>query len=62
MPKIKGSLCCSASRKHNSEYNSGIEKQNFKERTWRMPRKNKITKRRNAQWNASKTIARGKKS
>ena len=42
MPKIKGSLCCSASRKHNSEHNNRREKQNFEERTWRMSGKNKI--------------------
>ena len=62
MSKIKGSLCCSTSSKHNSEYNNRGEKQNFEERTWRMPGKNKIAEGINAQWNASETIARGKQS
>ena len=48
MPKIKGNLCCSASRKHNSEHNSRREKQNFEERTWRMSGKNKIIEGINA--------------
>ena len=62
MFKIKGSLCCSTSRKHNSEHNNRRKKQNFEERTWRMPGKNKVAEGINAQWNASKTIAWGKQS